>query len=209
MYNVNKKRRNLSLGNVPMKHVLPIREFRQTYGPVQEAPDELSQPHDRPVVAALCKHLKAKSVLEFGVHIGRMAKFILDRCPDVQNYVGIDVPSGFVGADTNYNHAAGRIGCMVKGDSRFSVLLCPQGTEKLDVSTLSRFDFIYIDADHTYQGVLRDTELAMLVVAHGGIIAWHDYTNPATPDVTRFLEELAEKRELTVVPPSWISFAQF
>lgn len=40
----------------------------------------------------------------------------------------------------------------------------------------SRFDFIYIDADHTTVGVLMDAELAFPLLKSGGIMAFDDYT---------------------------------
>jgi hypothetical protein len=39
------------------------------------------------------------------------------------------------------------------------------------------YDLIFIDADHTYEGVRRDTELSLPLVSPGGYIVWHDYAN--------------------------------
>lgn len=39
-----------------------------------------------------------------------------------------------------------------------------------------RFDFIYIDADHTTVGVLLDAELSWPLLKSGGIMAFDDYT---------------------------------
>ena len=41
---------------------------------------------------------------------------------------------------------------------------------------ISKFDFIYIDADHTTVGVLLDAELAWPLLKSGGIMAFDDYT---------------------------------
>jgi len=40
----------------------------------------------------------------------------------------------------------------------------------------NRFDFIYIDADHTTVGVLLDAELSWPLLNSGGIMAFDDYT---------------------------------
>ena len=40
----------------------------------------------------------------------------------------------------------------------------------------SKFDFIYIDADHTTVGVLVDAELSWPLLKSGGIMAFDDYT---------------------------------
>jgi predicted O-methyltransferase YrrM len=51
-------------------------------------------------------------------------------------------------------------------------------TVKKDIEQLEewRFDFIYIDADHTTVGVLLDAELSWPLLKSGGIIAFDDYT---------------------------------
>jgi predicted O-methyltransferase YrrM len=54
-------------------------------------------------------------------------------------------------------------------------------------------DFLFIDADHTYEGVKRDFELYSTLVAEGGLIGFHDIA-PVAPTidygVRRFWEEL-------------------
>jgi hypothetical protein len=40
----------------------------------------------------------------------------------------------------------------------------------------NKYDFIYIDADHTTAGVLLDAELSWLLLKSGGIMAFDDYT---------------------------------
>ena len=37
-----------------------------------------------------------------------------------------------------------------------------------------KLDFLFIDADHTYEGVKRDFEMYSPLVREGGIIAFHD-----------------------------------
>lgn len=49
-------------------------------------------------------------------------------------------------------------------------------------------DFLFIDADHTYKGVLRDWELYHPLMADGGLVAFHDILeSAATPRVKVFL----------------------
>jgi predicted O-methyltransferase YrrM len=43
-----------------------------------------------------------------------------------------------------------------------------------DVLGGSPIDFLFIDGDHTYEGVKRDFELYSPLVKKGGIIAFHD-----------------------------------
>ena len=43
------------------------------------------------------------------------------------------------------------------------------------ISAGERFDFIYIDAGHTYEDVSRDINLAFRLLNPGGIIGMNDY----------------------------------
>jgi len=39
-----------------------------------------------------------------------------------------------------------------------------------------RIDFIFIDADHTYDAVVSDSEKALEMLSTTGVVVWHDYT---------------------------------
>ncbi len=65
----------------------------------------------------------------------------------------------------------------------------------------NKLDFLFIDGDHTYDGVKRDFELYTPLVKYGGIIAFHDIvpshfvkygitTEARTGDVYRFWKEI-------------------
>lgn len=38
---------------------------------------------------------------------------------------------------------------------------------------------VYIDADHSYEGVMRDSKAWLPKLVPGGVMAYHDYLNPA------------------------------
>ena len=44
--------------------------------------------------------------------------------------------------------------------------------------TASRSDFLFIDGDHTVEGVTKDFLLYRPLVRKGGVIAFHDILNP-------------------------------
>lgn len=50
-------------------------------------------------------------------------------------------------------------------------------------------DFIYIDGDHSYQGVFDDLCAWFKKVRVGGIIAGHDYDHPALPGIKKAVDE--------------------
>ena len=40
-----------------------------------------------------------------------------------------------------------------------------------------RFDLIFVDADHDFDSVMNDTEVAFQLLAQPGVILWHDYNH--------------------------------
>jgi predicted O-methyltransferase YrrM len=70
-------------------------------------------------------------------------------------------------------------------------------------------DFLFIDGDHTYEGVKRDFEMYSPLVRPDGLIVFHDICpHPGQPDVGvdmlwRQLGKGAVKDEIIVDPPTW------
>jgi len=59
-------------------------------------------------------------------------------------------------------------------------------------------DFVYIDGDHSYQGIRADLEAWFPLVREGGIIAGHDYGQPAFPGVKAAADQFFKRFGLTV-----------
>ena len=53
----------------------------------------------------------------------------------------------------------------------------------------NEIDFVYIDADHSYEGVARDLGLWFMKVKDGGIIGGHDYDHSSFPGVKKAVDE--------------------
>lgn len=50
-------------------------------------------------------------------------------------------------------------------------------SREFDFSTLGKFDLIFVDGDHTMEGVRSDTEkVFQLLKSENSVIVWHDYT---------------------------------
>lgn len=143
------------------------------------------------VVDLICS-VSPRVVIEFGVNLGRTAKAILTACPDIETYIGVDVPREF----------RPRLACQhlevphdaalhVLADRRFWLLCCSQGSMTLRPSDLEPIDAAFIDGDHSLEGVSHDSRLARSLLRPGGIIVWHDYGNPAV-EVTAALDRFVE-----------------
>ncbi len=52
------------------------------------------------------------------------------------------------------------------------------------------FDFIFIDGDHSAEGVKADIEEALPLLAPGGLMAFHDYGRPTDPGVKEMVDAL-------------------
>lgn len=59
-------------------------------------------------------------------------------------------------------------------------------------------DFVYIDGDHSYEGVRADMEAWFPLIREGGIIAGHDYGQPAFPGVKAAADHFFKRFGLTV-----------
>jgi predicted O-methyltransferase YrrM len=64
-----------------------------------------------------------------------------------------------------------------------------------------RLDFLFIDGDHSYQGVKRDFEMYKSLVNKGGIIALHDIVQAkdSRVGVPRFWAEIKSKYNTTEI----------
>jgi len=60
-------------------------------------------------------------------------------------------------------------------------------------------DFVYIDGDHSYAGIRADLEAWFPLVREGGIIAGHDYGQPAFPGVKAAADQFFKRFGLTVM----------
>lgn len=113
---------------------------------------------------------KNKRVLEIGTYEGRAAVHLLSSYPDIKltaidNF--IDQPIGELEKrfDSNVEEFGDRITKIV-------------GHSHEEVPKLKgKFDLIYIDADHTYEGVKPDIENCWPLLKKGGLMFFDDYND--------------------------------
>lgn len=63
-----------------------------------------------------------------------------------------------------------------------------------DIFPESYFDWVYIDADHSYEGCMTDLINSDPLVKNDGLILGHDYTEKSFPGVVRAVEEFVKNK---------------
>lgn len=150
-----------------------------------------TSPGDIKTLIAFSRTFTPKTVIEIGIQRGGTAKCILDNSSWIEKYVGIDVlPSHITTLPVQRGEVPQIAGEYVKDDPRVELIVKPNGTRDLQPSDLPTADLIFIDGDHSKEGVLYDTQLARQVIRKGGIICWHDYGNLPVPDVTAVIDTM-------------------
>ncbi len=76
----------------------------------------------------------------------------------------------------------------------------------LEAASGKSYDIVFVDGDHSYQGVKRDFELYAPLVTEAGYMVFDDYHNDGWPDVTKVVDELVMKSpQFTCVGLAWES----
>lgn len=147
---------------------------------------------------------KSLSIIEVGCFEGRSTRAMADNSDGI--IYAIDTWSGELKDSQGYLEEIVDDNTLNKFINntiglRASVMVC-RGTFEEFHRKLGRADFIFLDADHSYEGTKRDIELALEHIKPGGIIAGHDYRK-CWPGVMRAVDELLGST--TLVDTIWIS----
>ena len=193
----------LTLQKSDLQLVLPAIDW-------SKRPRRFMNPGELEAIVALVRSVNAKGVLEFGVNTGRTAQAILEYCPTVETYEGVDVPLGYVTEKAVQRGEVPQIpGELVKDDPRFTLIVRPTGSHELTPQDLRPCDAVFIDGDHSEKGVRNDTMLALELTRPGGIIMWHDYHDLGTVDVREVLHDMQKEfpaAPFRHVPGTWIVY---
>ncbi|WP_455914724.1 class I SAM-dependent methyltransferase [Pseudomonas syringae] len=165
----------------------------------------------------LVRAIKPDFVFEFGTFDGRTTRLVLEDLPDngdsEPRIYTLDLPDTdgivFQGDDKllaekavlssrKYNQSPKK--AMVRQILQDSMTFDPS-------PYAGKFDFIFVDANHEYEYVKRDTENSLKMLGgDSSCIVWHDYGNPQFPELTRYLEELASSLELYHIEGTMLVF---
>lgn len=93
-----------------------------------------------------------------------------------------------------------------------NVKLLLQDSKTLDYATLSEIGFVFIDGDHSFEGVSADSEKAFAYFAkRKGIIVWHDCFPHDYIAVYSFLEMLSQRwpERIRTIAGTTLAFMEF
>ena len=130
------------------------------------APPPIHAPaNDLAPLGALARAIDARRILEIGCHFGSSTLNLALACPAARL--------------TTYDirPTAGEFIATAEPSlrERIELRIASFPAEATRLRAEPRYDFIFIDGDHTLAAVLADSHLALDLIAPGGIIAWHDY----------------------------------
>ena len=132
-------------------------------------------------IESLCKIIEKKEpkvILEIGTETGGSLFLISKIVPDNATIISLDLPGGnFGGGYPEYKTAfystfkkKNQTLELIRGNSHHQESL----NSVKQILNGRKIDFLFIDGDHTYDGVKKDVELYTPLVADDGFIALHD-----------------------------------
>lgn len=151
---------------------------------------------DYEALLAIALHFKPKLIFEIGTYYGVTSNFFLSLLPDckVVSIAYINSESKDPGNDYNNSELIReQIGTKISDKNRKRFTQLYGDSHLIDSKSLIQkhgyFDLVFIDGDHSAEGVSLDTELAKKIITKSGVICWHD-ANPKAEymDVRKFLE---------------------
>jgi predicted O-methyltransferase YrrM len=133
------------------------------------------------LVAALLA-LRPKRIFEIGTYRGASSEMMLRLLPKAQVISIAFVSEPEAGRKFNNDELAVRdVGALVSPANRGRFTQLIGDSHQIDPADFLRqhgpMDLVFIDGDHSRDGVRQDTDLARAILAKGGAIAWHD-ANP-------------------------------
>lgn len=138
-------------------------------------------PGDRRALYFLTRGLEPHCILEIGTHVGASTMHLaaaLLRLGPVKRLITVDIADINEAEDAYWRTARLRRSprdCIeALGASSFVEFAQASGSEFLK-RTENRFDFIFLDGDHSERAVYREIPLALAKLRRGGCVVLHDY----------------------------------
>lgn len=135
---------------------------------------------------------------EIGFFRGEYSKEINDILKPQRHYV-IDTFSdiNMVSGDKDGNNVSRQDMTLMYEYSRSLGYITIKGDSEL-LGLTELFDFIYIDADHSYDWVMKDLRNSIRRMKTGSILAGHDYSQDKFPGCYRAVNDFCTQYDLSI-----------
>ena len=141
-------------------------------------------------VCGMASAVNARRIFEFGTYRGQTTCGLAAVCKDALIYT-LNLPPE---ADPRYAPYIGMY--IARSPDRDRITQLFSDSQVFDTAPYwESMDYIFIDGDHSYNGVKNDTEKALQMLKPGGIMVWHDYA-AKSPGVLEYLAEFSQGRPL-------------
>ena len=141
--------------------------------------------------------------VEIGVYQGRSLLFLaeeLERLGKGGDILGIDPGETYTSSDVLLNNLARRV--VIEGPT-IKIRLERASDVAKEIDDFSR-DLVFIDGDHSEEGVREDLEHWLPKMRPGGVLGGHDYGNPQYPGVARAVDALLGQRFKVQLEPQTV-----
>jgi cephalosporin hydroxylase len=143
----------------------------------------------------IIQELKPRIIVEVGSASGGML-FLFGHITNPERMISIDLPSGSFGGGYPFwkiplfrSFGNKRVIKLIRADSHSKETFCKLKT----LLNGNEVDFLFVDGDHTYDGVKQDFQMYSSLIRKGGIVAFHDivkHDQTTNCEVHRFWEEI-------------------
>ena len=156
------------------------------------------------------KDLEPEKLMEIGTAKGGTLFLFCQVALSNAEVISVDLPGGKFGG--GYSQVKSKLYlAFAKGEQQIKLIRRNAheiGTlnEVKDILNDSQFDFLFIDGDHTYDGVKKDFEMYSPLVRKGGIVAFHDIVKqPAKSEceVNKFWNEIKTNYKFAEFVNNW------
>ena len=159
---------------------------------------------------SILEKVRPKYVLEIGTAQGGTLLLWVQVATDDALIISIDLPGGPFGGGypllkrltyRSFRRNKQRI-VLIRADSHHKDTL----KKVRNILGGAKLDFLFVDGDHSYEGVKKDFEMYSSLVRRGGIIAFHDIvpgSSELVGGVPRFWREVKEKYRFREIVKSW------
>lgn len=145
------------------------------------------------MIVYFIKTIESPTILEIGIFKGEFFDYIFNNC-NPHKLIGVDLFEGICGSgDQNgnnfvyYDIGQSYIELTEKYKNNTNVeLIKNNSVAHLIASEDNYYDCIYIDGDHSYEGVKKDLENGYKKIKNGGFIMGHDYEINSTKTPNKY-----------------------